>query len=89
MKGLIIESPRELLKVLKSKPQDHALREKETTQENAPRNLYTPTRSVSVNISQDNDTNASRNTTTGVLTDSTNQVKKAKAVNRRQRNVPQ
>ena len=73
-RNLRIESQVEMLKLLKPKTGKNT--EEETGNET--RNFHTPTKSVRINATQNNDPIASRNLVTGVLTDSTNQPKRTK-----------
>ena len=74
IKSLLVESQKELLRLLKPKTNENIRKELE----NETRNFYTPTKLVSINSTQNNDSCASRNMMTGVLNDSTNQPKRAK-----------
>ena len=70
IKNLLIESQKEMLKLLKPNARENV----EEEIENETRSFYTPTKLVRINSTQ-NDPNISRNMVTGVLTDSTNQPK--------------
>ena len=78
IKNLLIESQKEMLKLLKPETKESARDNVDEEAENETRSFYTPTKSVRINSTQ-NDTNICRNMVTGVLTDSTNQPKRTKA----------
>ena len=75
IKNLLIESQKEMLKLLKPETKESARDNVDEEAENETRSFYTPTKSVRINSTQ-NDTNTCRNMVTGVLTDSTNQPKR-------------
>ena len=74
IKNLLIESQREMMKLLRPETRENIRENVEEGLENKTRNLYTPTRSVRISSTQ-NDPDTSRNMVTGVLNDSTNQPK--------------
>ena len=78
IKNLLIDSQREMLKLLKPETRGNVRENVEEEIENDTRSFYTPTKLVRINSTQ-NDPNTSRNMVTGVLTDSTNQPKRTKA----------
>ena len=78
IKNLLIESQKEMLELLKPKTRENVRDNFDEEMENETRNVYTPTKSVRINSTQ-NDPNVCRNMMTGVLTDSTNQPKRTKA----------
>ena len=78
IKNLLIESQKEMLKLLKSETRENARDNFVEETENETRSFYTSTKSVRINSTQ-NDPNVCRNMVTGVLTDSTNQPKRTKA----------
>ena len=78
IKNLLIESEKEMMKLLKPETKGNVRENVGEKVENETRSFYTPTRSVRINSTQ-NDQNVSRNMVTGVLTDSTNQPKRTKA----------
>ena len=61
IKSLLAESQKELLKLLKSKPNESIREQEDNTLENEPREFYTPTRSVRISSTLNNDANISRN----------------------------
>ena len=73
-----------MLKLLKPETRGNVRETTEEEIENETRSFYTPTKSVSINSTQNNDTNVSRNMVTGVLTDSTNHPKRPKIKSQRQ-----
>ena len=77
IKTLLIESQKEMLKLLKPERRENARDNIDEEMENETRSFHTPTRSVRINSTQ-NDPNICRNMVTGVLTDSTNQPKRTK-----------
>ena len=79
IKNLLAESQREMLKLLKPETRENVRINIDDETENETRSFYTPTKSVRITSTQNNDTNSSRNMVTGVLTDSTNQPKRTKA----------
>ena len=88
-KNLLVESQKEMLKLLKPETRGSIRENTEEEVEEEIRNFYTPTKSVRISSTQ-NDPSISRNMVTGVLTDSTNQPKRTKArsqTNGRQKNV--
>ena len=78
IKNLLIESQKEMLKLLKPETKENVRGNFDEETENETRSFYTPTKSVRINSTQNN-TNVCRNMVTGVLTDSTNQPKRTKA----------
>ena len=78
IKNLLIESQREMLKLLKPETKGSSRENTEEEVEEETRSFYTTTKSVRISSTQ-NDPNISRNMVTGVLTDSTNQPKRTKA----------
>ena len=77
IKNLLIESQREMMKLLRPETRENTTENVEEGLENETRNFYTPTRSVRISSTQ-NDPDISRNMVTGVLNDSTNQPKRTK-----------
>ena len=75
IKNLLAESQREMLKLLKPETRENVRINIDDETENETRSFYTPTKSVRITSTQNNDTNSSRNMVTGVLNDSTNLVK--------------
>ena len=78
IKTLLIESQKEMLKLLKHEIRENARDNIDEEMENETRSFHTPTRSFRIKSTQ-NDPNICRNIVTGVLTDSTNQPKRTKA----------
>ena len=78
IRNLLAESQREMLKLLKPETRENVRINIDDETENETRSFYTPTKSVRITSTQNNDTNSSRNMVTGVLNDSTNQVKRPK-----------
>ena len=78
IKKLLIESQKEMLKLLKPETRESARDNYDEETKNETRSFYTWTKSVRINSTQ-NDSNVCRNMVTGVLTDSTNQPKRTKA----------
>ena len=76
IKILLIKSQKEMIKRLKPETGENMRENVEDETENETRSFYTPTKSLRNNSTQNNDSNASRNMVTGVLTDSTNQPQK-------------
>ena len=70
--GLLAECQRELLKLLKSKPNESIREQEDNSLENEPIEFYTPTRSVKIGSTLNSDPNISHNMVTGVLNDCTN-----------------
>ena len=79
IKNLLIESQKEMLKLLKPETRENARDNINEDTENETRSFYTPTKSVRINSTQNDDPDVCRNKVTGVLTDSTNQPKRTKA----------
>ena len=77
IKNLLIESQKEMLKLLKPTTRENVRESVAEEIENETRSFYTPTKLVRITSTQ-NDLNISRNMVTGVLTDSTNQPKRTK-----------
>ena len=67
IKGLLRESQKELLKLLKSKTTESIREQEDNSLGNAPREFYTPTRSVRINSTLNDDTNINRNWTPDVF----------------------
>ena len=78
IKNLLVESQREMLRILKPETRENVRKNNEKETENETRSFYTPTKSVRIYSTQNNDTNVSRNMVTGVLTDSINHTKRPK-----------
>ena len=78
IKNLLVESQKEMLKLLKPETRGIVRENTEEEVEEDTRSFYTPTKSVRINSTQ-NDPLVCRNMVTGVLTDSTNQPKRTKA----------
>ena len=78
IKNLLIESQKEMLKLLKTETRENARDNINEETENETRSFYTPTKSVRINSTQ-NDPDVCRNMMTGVPTDCTNQPKRTKA----------
>ena len=78
LKNLLVESQKEMLKLLKPETRKSTRGNIEEEMENETRTFYTPTKVVRISSTQ-NDSNVCRNMVTGVLTDSTNQPKRTKA----------
>ena len=74
IKNLLIESQKEMLKLLKPETKENARDNIDEETETETRNFYTPAKSVRINSTQ-NDPSECRNMMTGVLNDSTNQPK--------------
>ena len=74
IKDLLVESPRELLKLLTSETRKNMRENIEEELENDTRRFHTPMKSVRITPTQNDDPNM----VTGVLTDSTNQPKRTK-----------
>ena len=73
-----------MLKLLKPKTGENTRENIDEEKENETRSLYTPTKSVRVNSTQNDDQCASRNMVTRVLTDSTNHPKRPKDMSQSQ-----
>ena len=84
IKNLLVESQKEMVKLLKTETKENIRENAEEETENETRTFYTPTKSVRINSTQNNDPYVSRNMVTGVLTDSTNQPKRTKIRSRSQ-----
>ena len=74
-----------MLRLLKPETRENVRENVEEETENETRSFYTPTKSVRINSTQNNDTNVSRNMVTGVLTDSSNHPKRPKTRSQSQR----
>ena len=61
IKSLLVESQREMLKLLKPKTGENVRENIEEETENETRNFYTPTKSVTINSTQNDDPSTSRN----------------------------
>ena len=79
IRALLLESQKEMLKLLRSETKENARDEASEELGNETRNVYTPTKAVRINSTQNEDHSIIRNMVTGVLTDSTNQPKRTKA----------
>ena len=77
IKNLLIETQKEMMKLLKPETRENVRENVEEGKENETRSFYTPTRSVMISSTQNNQ-DISRNLVTGVLNDSTNQPKRTK-----------
>ena len=62
IKSLLIESQKEMLKPLKPKTGEDMRENTEEETQNETRSFYTPTKSVTINSTQNNDPNVSRST---------------------------
>ena len=62
IKNLLVESQKEMLRLLKPETKENVRENTEEETENETRSFYTPTKSVRMNSTQNNDTNISRNT---------------------------
>ena len=80
IKSLLMESQREMLKLLRSETGENVRNSIIDETENKTRSFHTPTKTVRINSTSnhDSDTYVSRNMVTGVLTDSTNHPKRPK-----------
>ena len=78
IKSLLVESQKELLKLLKPETRSNIRENSEEEVGEETMSFYTPTKSVRISSTQ-NDPIVCRNMVTGVLTDSTNQPKRTKA----------
>ena len=76
-KNLSIKSQREMMKLLRPETRENVRENVEEETDNETWSFYTPTRSVRISSTQ-NDQNVSRNMVTGVLNDSANQPKRTK-----------
>ena len=65
IKNLLLESQREMLKLLKPETRENVRENTEGEMENKTRNFYTPTKLVRISSTQYNDTNVSRNSVLG------------------------
>ena len=79
IRALLLESQKEMLKLLRSETKENVRDQASEELENETRNLYTPTKTVGINSTQNEDHSIIRNMVTGVLNDSTNQPKRTKA----------
>ena len=61
IKNLLVESQREMLRLPKPETRENVRENVEEETENETRSFYTPTKSVRINSTQNNDTNVSRN----------------------------
>ena len=61
IKSLLVESEREMLKLLKPRTGENVRENFEEETENETRNFYTPTESVRINSTQNDDPSVSRN----------------------------
>ena len=61
LKSLLADSREEILKLPKAKTNTNVREEPDEDTENETRNFYTPTKSVRINSTQNNESNASRN----------------------------
>ena len=73
LKSRLADSQKEILKMHKAKTNTNIREEPDEDTDNETRSFYTPTKSVRLNSTQNNDPCSSRNMVTGVLNDSTNQ----------------
>ena len=78
IKTLLLESQKEMLKLLRSETRENARDHVSEELENETRSFYTPTKTVRINSTQNEDHSIIRNMVTGVLNDSTNQPKRTK-----------
>ena len=80
IKSLLMESQREMLKLLRSETEENVRNSTIDETENETRSFHTPTKTVRIDSTSncDSDTYASRNMVTGVLTDSTIHPKRPK-----------
>ena len=80
IKNLLMESQREMLKLLRSETGENVRNSTIDETENETRSFHTPTKTVRINSTSndDSDTYTSRNMVTGVPTDSTNHPKRPK-----------
>ena len=80
IKSLLIESQREMLKLLRSETGENVRNSTIDETENETRSFHTPTKTVRINSTSnhDSDTYVSRHMVTGVITDSTNHPKRPK-----------
>ena len=80
IKSLLMESQREMLKLLRPETGENVRNSTIGEMENETRSFHTPTKTVRINSTSnhDTDTYVSRNMVTGVLTDSTNHPKRPK-----------
>ena len=76
IKSLLIESQKELLRLLRTKTGENVRENFDEEQENATRNFYTPTTSMRINSTKNDEPTVSRNMVTEVLNDYTNQPKR-------------
>ena len=76
--SLLVEPQKEIMKPLKSETKENVRENTEEETKNEIRSFYTPTKSVRVNSTPNDDPNICRNMVTGVLTNSTNQPKRPK-----------
>ena len=79
IRALLLESQKEMLKLLRSETKENVRDQASEELENGTRNLYTPTKTVRINPTQNEDHSIIRNMVTGVLNDSTNQPKRTEA----------
>ena len=61
IKNLLVESQKEMLRLLKPETRENVRESAEEEMENETRSSYTPTKSVRINSTQNNDANVSRN----------------------------
>ena len=78
IKKFLVESQKEMLKLLKPETRENAKENTKEETENETRSFYTPTKLGRINSTQNNDPCSSRNMVTGVLTDPTNHPKRPK-----------
>ena len=78
IKNLLVESQKEMLKLLRTETRENVRNNVDEDVDNETRNFYTPTKTVRINSTQNDDADVSRNMVTGVLNDSTNQPKRTK-----------
>ena len=78
IKTLLLESQKEMLKLLRPETRENIRDHVSEELENETRSFYTPTKTVRNNSTQNEDHSIIRNMVTGVLNDSTNQPKRTK-----------
>ena len=78
IKTLLLESQKEMLKLLRPETRENVRDHVSEEPENETRSFYTPTKTVRINSTQNEDHSIIRNMVTGVLNDSTNQPKRTK-----------
>ena len=78
IKTLLLESQKEMLKLLRPETRENMRDHVSEELESETRSFYTPTKTVRINSTQNEDPNIIRNMVTGVLNDFTNQPKRTK-----------